>query len=173
MIAWRVLASSTGAIESLIHSGALDALEPDGNRAQLMADLDLLLDWASSRACDRASGQGNLLDLLGGGSEQKQPAQPGLGPSGGRARLRPQEVAPKELVGLLLHHPLKQLQDTRRLLMPAGPGAFEQADRQRVSTLVMVPEMRVVSSKAIVAILQIGISPAVLKLWCFRKPMPA
>ena len=59
------------ALESLIHSGALDALEPDGNRAQLMADLDLLLDWASARARDRASGQGNLLDLLGGGSDSE------------------------------------------------------------------------------------------------------
>ena len=54
------------ALESLIHCGALDALEPTANRAQLMADLDLVLDWSSSRAKDRASGQGNLFDLLGG-----------------------------------------------------------------------------------------------------------
>ena len=51
------------AIESLVHCGALDALEPDGNRAQLMADLDLLLDWASSRALIAPAEQGNLLDL--------------------------------------------------------------------------------------------------------------
>ena len=42
----------------------MDALEPSANRAQLMADLDLLLDWASSRAKDRESGQGNLFDLM-------------------------------------------------------------------------------------------------------------
>ena len=54
------------ALEALIHSGALDSLEPQANRAQLMADLELILDWASSRARDRASGQGNLLDLLSG-----------------------------------------------------------------------------------------------------------
>jgi DNA polymerase III alpha subunit len=53
------------AMEALIHSGALDALEPRANRAQLMADLELVIDWASSRAKDRASGQGNLLDLFG------------------------------------------------------------------------------------------------------------
>ncbi len=34
-------------LESLIHCGAMDAMDPDANRAQLMADLDLLLDWAS------------------------------------------------------------------------------------------------------------------------------
>jgi DNA polymerase-3 subunit alpha len=51
-------------LESLIHCGALDGLEPVANRAQLMADLDLIVDWASSRARDRASGQGNLFDLM-------------------------------------------------------------------------------------------------------------
>ncbi|MEB3324601.1 MAG: DNA polymerase III subunit alpha, partial [Cyanobacteriota bacterium] len=51
------------ALEALIHSGALDALDPSSNRAQLMADLDLVLEWANARARDRASGQGNLLDL--------------------------------------------------------------------------------------------------------------
>ena len=48
-------------LESLIHCGALDAMDPQANRAQLMADLDLLLDWASSRAKDRDSGQGTSL----------------------------------------------------------------------------------------------------------------
>ena len=55
---------SRRALESLIHCGALDALDPHANRAQLMADLELVLDWASSRARDRASGQGNLFDLF-------------------------------------------------------------------------------------------------------------
>ena len=141
------------ALESLIHSGALDALEPDGNRAQLMADLDLLLDWATARARDRASGQGNLLDLLGGGSEAEAASStPASAPKAGAVP----DYAPteklrleKELVGFYLSdHPLKQLQDTRRLLMPVGLGSLsEQADRQRVSTLVMVPEMRVVTTR--------------------------
>ena len=56
-------------MESLIHCGAMDALEPEANRAQLMADLDLLLDWATSRAKDRASGQGNLFDLMAASSD--------------------------------------------------------------------------------------------------------
>ena len=54
------------ALEALILCGAFDRLQP--NRKQSMADLELLIDWAQARARDRASGQGNLLDLLGGSS---------------------------------------------------------------------------------------------------------
>ena len=43
-------------LESLVHCGALDAMDPQANRAQLMADLDLLLERAFSRAKDRDSG---------------------------------------------------------------------------------------------------------------------
>ena len=46
----------------MIHSGALDCLEENANRAQLIADLDLTIEWAS-RAKDRISSQGNLFDL--------------------------------------------------------------------------------------------------------------
>ena len=35
-----------------------------------MSDLDVVIDWASSRARDRISGQGNLFDLLSVGGEQ-------------------------------------------------------------------------------------------------------
>ena len=61
-------------LESLIHCGALDAMDPQANRAQLMADLDLLLDWASSRAKDRDSGQGNLFDLMAPAADAHGPA---------------------------------------------------------------------------------------------------
>ena len=57
------------AIEPLIHCGALDSFHEESNRAQLTSDLDLILDWASSRARDRASGQGNLFNLAIGTSE--------------------------------------------------------------------------------------------------------
>jgi DNA polymerase III subunit alpha len=81
------------ALEALIHSGALDALEPKANRAQLMADLDLVLDWASSRAKDRASGQGNLLDLLGGLGAA--PESGDAGASGGAGSLAPPQGGPR------------------------------------------------------------------------------
>jgi DNA polymerase-3 subunit alpha len=141
------------AMESLIHCGALDSLHPSGNRAQLVADLDLQLDWAASRARDRLSGQGNLFDLMGGSG-------------GGAAAADPLETAPqapavadydpteklrleKELLGFYLSdHPLQQLAPTRRLLAPIGLASLEeQADRSRVSLLVMVPEVRLVTTR--------------------------
>ena len=138
------------ALESLIHCGALDAFEPKANRAQLMADLDLLLDWASARARDRASGQGNLLDLLGGGTEaQATPASaPKAAPVPDYAPTEKLRLE-KDLVGFYLSdHPLKQLRGANRLLVPISLGNLEeQGDRSRVSALVMVPEMRVVTTR--------------------------
>ena len=49
-------------LESLIHCGALDEFSDDNNRAQLLSDLEHVIEWASSRNRDRLSGQGNLFD---------------------------------------------------------------------------------------------------------------
>ena len=49
-------------LESLIHCGALDEFSNDKNRAQLLSDLEHVIEWASSRNRDRLSGQGNLFD---------------------------------------------------------------------------------------------------------------
>jgi DNA polymerase-3 subunit alpha len=142
-------------LESLIHCGALDALEPKANRAQLMADLDLIVDWASSRARDRASGQGNLFDLLGGGGGDAEAA------AGGDLSTAP-KAAPvldyppteklrleKELVGFYLSdHPLKQLTRPVQLLSPVGLGSLEeQADKARVSVVGMVSGLRPVTTR--------------------------
>jgi DNA polymerase-3 subunit alpha len=141
------------ALESLIHCGALDALEPEANRAQLMADLDLVLDWASSRARDRASGQGNLFDLLGGGgAADPGPADLSTAPKAAPVRDYPPTEKlrlEKELVGFYLSdHPLKQLHRPIRLLSPLGLGSLEdQADKARVSVVAMVPEMRQVTTR--------------------------
>jgi DNA polymerase-3 subunit alpha len=145
------------AIEALIHSGALDGLEPRANRAQLMADLELVLDWASSRAKDRASGQGNLFDLLGGATAVADVDE------GGRAELSTApKAAPvpdyppteklrleKELVGFYLSdHPLKQLARQVKLLSPVALGNLEEmADKAKVSAVVMVPELRQVTTR--------------------------
>ena len=67
-------------LESLIHCGALDSMDPAANRAQLMADLDLLLDWASSRAKDRDSGQGNLFDLMAAPNDEDGASDLSLAP---------------------------------------------------------------------------------------------
>jgi len=146
------------ALEALIHSGALDALEPNANRAQLMADLDLVLDWASSRAKDRASGQGNLFDLLSGGGGSSDAASAA---AGGDLSTAP-KAAPvpdyppteklrleKELVGFYLSdHPLKQLAGQVKLLSPVALGNLEEmADKAKVSAVVMVPELRQVTTR--------------------------
>jgi DNA polymerase-3 subunit alpha len=144
------------ALEALIHSGALDALEPKANRAQLMADLDLVLDWASSRAKDRASGQGNLLDLLGGlgGGPETEPQAGSLSTAPKAAPVSdypPTEKLrlEKELVGFYLSdHPLKQLARQVKLLSPIALGSLEeQADKARVSAVVLVPELRQVTTR--------------------------
>lgn len=144
-------------LEALIHCGALDALEPAANRAQLMADLGLAIDWAASRARDRASGQGNLFDLIGGGNDASDAGSPP-----GRDQNTAPKAAPvadyppteklrleKELVGFYLsNHPLRQLGASARLLAPIGLGSLEeQADRARVSVVAMVPELRQVTTR--------------------------
>ena len=148
------------ALEALIHSGALDALEPLGNRAQLMADLDLVIDWASSRAKDRASGQGNLFDLFGataaadsaGGSDAAGLADISTAPKAAPVRDYPPTEKlrlEKELVGFYLSdHPLKQLAQQVKLLSPVALGNLEEmADKAKVSAIVMVPELRQVNTR--------------------------
>ena len=142
------------ALEALIHSGALDSLEPQANRAQLMADLELILDWASSRARDRASGQGNLLDLLSGADNAADDAAADLSTAPKAAAVSdypPTEKLrlEKELVGFYLSdHPLKQLAQRVKLLSPVALGNLEeQRDKAKVSAVVMVPELRQVTTR--------------------------
>ena len=140
-------------LESLIHCGALDGLQAGANRAQLMADLDLILDWANSRARDRASGQGNLFDLMAGN---------GSADASGDDRSTAPKAAPvadyppteklkleKELLGFYISdHPLRQLSTQVSLLSPIGLARLEeQADKAKVSIVAMVPELRQVNTR--------------------------
>jgi DNA polymerase-3 subunit alpha len=142
------------AIESLIHCGALDGLEPRANRAQLMADLDLVLEWASSRARDRASGQGNLFDLLAGASQIQADvaADAGTAPKAAPvADYPPTEKLKleKELLGFYISdHPLRQLSSQVKLLSPISLANLEEmVDKARVSVVVMVSEIRQVTTR--------------------------
>lgn len=139
------------ALESLIHCGALDGLEAGGNRAQLMADLDLVLEWASSRAKDRASGQGNLFDLLGGGSDSAPVAampKPKAAPVNDYPPTEKLKLE-KELLGFYISdHPLRQLSSQVRLLAPVGLGSLEElSDKTRISCVAMVAECRQVTTR--------------------------
>jgi len=140
-------------LESLIHCGALDGLQTGANRAQLMADLDLVLDWANSRARDRASGQGNLFDLMAAAAAPE---------AGADDRSTAPKAAPvtdyppteklkleKELLGFYISdHPLRQLSAQVSLLSPIGLARLEeQADKAKVSIVAMVPELRQVNTR--------------------------
>jgi DNA polymerase-3 subunit alpha len=144
------------ALESLIHCGALDGFEHGANRAQLMADLDLVLDWAGSRARDRASGQGNLFDLLAGagtdGGYSGAPADPSTAPKAAPVPDYPSTEKlklEKELLGFYISdHPLRQLAGRLKLLSPISLANLEeQTDKAKVSLVVMVPELRQVTTR--------------------------
>lgn len=137
------------ALESLILCGALDSLEP--NRHQLMADLDLVLDWAQSRAKDRAIGQGNLFDMLGdmsAGSTGGFEAAPKAAPV---EDYSPQErlKSEKELLGFYISdHPLKSVQEAARILAPINLNTIdEQADNVTVSVIAMLTNVKPVTTK--------------------------
>tara|TARA_B100000965_G_scaffold158_1_gene170 strand:+ start:3818 stop:7333 length:3516 start_codon:yes stop_codon:yes gene_type:complete len=140
------------ALEALIHCGALDCLDENANRAQLIADLDLVIDWASSRAKDRNSGQGNLFDLSSSSNEESSIDDYLSAPKAKDVN----EYLPsdklkleKEHVGFYLSdHPLKQLSEPARLIAPISLGSLEdQKDKSRVSVIAMIPEMREVTTR--------------------------
>ena len=140
------------AIEALIHCGALDSLVENGNRAQLIADLDLIIDWASSRAKDRNSGQGNLFDISSSSNNEdtsitylNAPKAKNVNEFNPSDKLRLE----KEHVGFYLSdHPLKQLSEPAKLIAPISIASLEQQkDKSRVSVIAMIPEMREVTTR--------------------------
>ncbi|KGG21834.1 DNA polymerase III subunit alpha [Prochlorococcus marinus] len=136
-------------LESLIHCGALDAFHPESNRAQLVKDLDLIIDWAGARARDRASGQGNLFDLS---SEKEEKSDISSAPQGPIVKdYHPTEKLKleKELLGFYLSdHPLKQLSEPAKLIAPISLiNLDDQRDKSKVSVIAMIKEMRIVNTR--------------------------
>ena len=137
------------ALEALVHSGALDGLEPQGNRAQLMADMELVVSWASDRAKDRASGQGSIFDVAStpaaGTHLENAPKAAEVQEYDLRQKLRLE----KEIVGFYLSdHPLKPLLEPARLLAPISLAELDQLpDKRRVSAIVMVSALKIVTTR--------------------------
>ena len=142
------------ALEALIQSGAFDCI--DTNRRQLMQDLDLVLDWAQARAKDRAIGQGNLFDMLGGddlgGSEdttgngyESAPKAPPVEDYDSQERLRLE----KELLGFYISdHPLKSVQRSARVLAPINLSELaEQPEKVILSAIVMLASVKPIVTK--------------------------
>jgi DNA polymerase-3 subunit alpha len=152
------------ALESLIHAGAFDSLE--GNRRQLINDLEFVLDWAQSRAKDREIGQGNLFDMLGGSSTapteegpsnafESAPKAPPVEDFESQERLRLE----KEILGFYISdHPLKSVQRPAKILAPVSIAELgDQPEKVTLSAIVMLSHVKPVTTKKgdSMAILQI------------------
>ncbi len=137
------------ALEALIHCGAFDNLEP--NRNQLLHDLELVLDWAQSRAKEKASGQGNLFDWLSGETTHaatgfdtapKAPPVPDLPP---QEKLKLE----KDILGFYISdHPLKMVRESARILAPINLSDLaDYSEGASVSAVVMITTMKPVTTK--------------------------
>jgi DNA polymerase III subunit alpha len=135
------------ALEALIYCGAFDKLAP--NRQQLIKDLDPILEWAQSRARDRASGQGNLFDLLGGGNTESTtfdtaPTAPPVEDFPPQEKLKRE----KEILGFYISdHPLKDLQESAKMLAPINLGDLAAYVGKNVSAIVLLTAVKNVITK--------------------------
>lgn len=137
------------ALEALIQCGALDCI--DSNRNQLIHDLDLVLDWAQSRARDRAIGQGSLFDLFGDSSStssngfETAPKAPLVADFPPQERLKLE----KDLLGFYISdHPLKTIQQAARLLAPINLSDLtDKPDNVTLSAIVMISSLKPIVTK--------------------------
>lgn len=141
-------------LESLIQCGAFDKIE--SNRQQLIRDLELVYEWAQSRAKDRASGQGNLFDLMGAGfASNNQQTTKNTFESAPKAEATldfpPQEKLrmEKELLGFYVSaHPLKNIKQSSSLLAPINLAQLgEQKDNTILCAVVMLNNVKKVVTK--------------------------
>ncbi len=145
-------------LQSLINCGAFDKI--NSNRNQLIHDLEPVYDWAQSRARDRASGQGNLFDLLGGTwsnntGANNQGMNTVLNPPKAKEvpDLPPQEKLrmEKELLGFYVSdHPLKSIRksESTKLLSPINMTQLKfQREEAMVCVVVMLNNVKKVITK--------------------------
>ncbi|MEM6598614.1 MAG: OB-fold nucleic acid binding domain-containing protein, partial [Cyanobacteria bacterium P01_C01_bin.69] len=139
------------ALEALILSGAFEGIE--ANRQQLMHDLELVVDWAQSRAKDREVGQGNLFDMLGAAPAADGPAitfesAPKAPPTPDydtQERLRLE----KDLLGFYISdHPLKNIQHSSKILAPIELATLgERPEKVTLTAIVMLSMVKPVTTK--------------------------
>lgn len=142
-------------LDSLVYCGAFDQF--DTNRQQLLKDAELIYEWAQSRAKDRATGQGNIFDLLGGSFGNTSNGQTNANAlmSAPKAKpvpdLLPQEKLrmEKELLGFYVSdHPLKSIRQSARILAPINLAQLgEQPENAFVCAVVMLNNVKKVVTK--------------------------
>lgn len=125
------------ALEALIQTGALDLLEP--NRRQLMNDLDITMEWASRRAKEQASGQGNIFDFFGESSNTKTfdiaPTTSRVGDYSSQEKLRLE----KELLGFYISdHPLSVVSRSARLMAPINLCDIPESSETKIVTAIAI-----------------------------------
>jgi DNA polymerase III subunit alpha len=136
------------ALEALIQCGAMDCFTT--NRNQLTHDLDYVLDWAQSRAKDRAIGQGNLFDMLGDTSMgstnfEAVPKAPPVEDFPPQEKLKLE----KELLGFYISdHPLKSVQQAAKVLAPINLSDLgDLPDNVTLSAIAMIASLKPVTTK--------------------------
>lgn len=135
------------ALEALIQTGALDLLEP--NRNQLMHDLDITMEWASRRAKEQASGQGNIFDFFGETSNTKTfdtaPTTTRVQDYSAQEKLRLE----KELLGFYISdHPLSVVSRSARLMAPINLCDIPESSETKVVTAIaLILEIKEVVTK--------------------------
>ena len=133
--------------ESLIHCGALDEFSPNKNRAQLMADLENVIEWAASRNRDRISGQGNLFNT-GNNSFDSELALTKRNKVEDYSLIEKLRLE-KQLLGFYLSdHPLKHLAKSAKLVSPISISNLDDyKDRSKVCIVSMIPEIKQLTTK--------------------------
>lgn len=136
------------ALEALIYCGAFDTLEK--NRNKLINNLDLVMSWASKRAQDRQSGQGNLFNFYDGVENasfglESAPKAPDVPDFSQSEKLKLE----KDLLGFYVSdHPLKSLQQAAQIFEPIILADLEsQSAKGYVSAIVMLTSIKVAITK--------------------------
>jgi DNA polymerase III subunit alpha len=136
------------ALETLITCGGLDSLHE--NRQAMLRGMDLVIDWAQSKAREKASGQTNLFDNFG--EEQgmatfdEAPVLPKVADLTLEEKLRQE----KELLGFYVsEHPLEKLRATiAPVLSPTSLMAIADHVNKKVSAVAILTDIRKIFTKA-------------------------
>ena len=133
------------ALETLIYCGAFDHLEK--NRRQLINDLELLIPWAQKKTKEKASGQMNLFDLMGGTNNEDNNNSFEQAPKTSKVEdfpLQEKLKLEKEYLGFYVSdHPLKSARQAAQILSPINLNQLEeQKARNLVSAVVMLTAVK-------------------------------
>ena len=138
------------ALEALIYCGAFDRIQP--NRHQLIKDLEVVYDWAQSRAKDRDSGQVSLFGWVGMTNSTQSNNSFDSAPKAATVDDFPQSEKlrkEKELLGFYVSdHPLKAVRQAAQIMAPIN--LSDLGDRNEdtlLSAIVMLTSIKPVTTK--------------------------